>query len=68
MVKDQSTVVLRLLQGFLHRAVEDRHPQKYLILDLMRRIRQRQAQIEFEAMERQGKRLENSVDWDDIAF
>jgi|HubBroStandDraft_5_1064220.scaffolds.fasta_scaffold4120935_1 hypothetical protein len=69
-MKDQSTLALRLLQGFLTRAAAEHHPQRCLILDSMRRIRQRQAEQEFEAMElAHGKVTERSgEDFDELPF
>lgn len=43
---------LLLLQSFLNRAALEHHPQRSLILDWMRRVRQKQAEKEFEEMER----------------
>jgi hypothetical protein len=51
-MSDQSILVLCLLQGFLLRAAAERHKDRGLIVDLMRGIRQKQAQQEFEEMER----------------
>jgi hypothetical protein len=47
-MRDQSILVLGLLQGFLLRAAAERHKDRVLIVDLMRGIRQKQAQQEFE--------------------
>jgi hypothetical protein len=52
-VTDQSHVCILLLQSFLVRAAEERqHLKCCLILVYMRRIRQKQAQRDFEEMEK----------------
>jgi hypothetical protein len=49
-LKDQSHLALLLLQQFLNRALADHKPSR-VWWEAMRRIRQKQAQEEFEAME-----------------
>jgi hypothetical protein len=64
----QSNLALLLLQQFRLRAIAEGHSQRYLLLDLMRSIRQRQAEREFEDMEKSGTKLESSIDWKGIPF
>jgi hypothetical protein len=64
---DQSHLVLLWLQQLLNRAAIEHHKDRCLILDLMRRIRQQQAEQEFEEIEA-SRKLEPSIDWTDIPF
>ena len=67
-MSDPSHLVLLLLQQWLNRAQAERHKQARDILELLRRVRQRQAEREFEQMESFGKKLPRTVDFDDLPF
>ncbi len=49
---DQTHFVLLLLQAFLNRAALEHHKDRVLIIDLMRGVRQKQAEKDYEQMEK----------------
>jgi hypothetical protein len=63
----QSNLALLLMQQFLRRAMAERKPTR-VWREAMRRIRQKQAEREFEEMEKSGTKLESSIDWKGIPF
>jgi hypothetical protein len=56
-----------LMQQFLRRAIAEHKPTR-VWWEAMRRIRQKQAEREFEEMEKSGTKLESSIDWKGIPF
>jgi hypothetical protein len=65
---DQSALAVGLLQGFLNRAIAEHKPSR-VWWEAMRRIRIQQAELEFQEMERCGKKLERSgEDFEKLPF
>jgi hypothetical protein len=69
MSTDQSHLALSWLVQLSGRARAERHRQRSLILDYVRRIRQKEASLAYEEMERLGRpRVPGEIKDSDIAF